>query len=669
MVNELPVRIKPFVPVLNYDRELSIDLETWSSVNLKTCGVYNYCAAPDFEIMLFAYKWDNEPTVCIDLMNFEDLPDDVYNALLDPRVKKKAWNAQFEITAIERHYNIKLDHRQWECSMIRAANLSLPLSLEAAAVAMSAPFQKDPAGKACIQYFCVPCKPTKANGGRVRNYPNHYPEKWRAFKAYGIRDVDVEYAISKRMDRVYFITPFERDLYCLDQKINRVGVHVDMQLVRNAIELDAEFKAAKMRELREITGLHNPNSLKQLKHWIEQEMDYDEDEKIESLRKEKIVELLKGKTPYTVQRVLRLRQLMAKTSVSKYKAMSLGVGLDGRIRGLLQFYGAARTGRWAGRLVQIHNLPKNEMNHLDEARELVLNNDSDELNFMYDNVPYVLSQLIRTAFVPQKGNRFSVLDFSAIEACVLAWIAGEKWRLDVFRNKGDIYKASASRMFNVAIEMITDELRQRGKVAELALGYGGGKGAITTMDVKKKIKEADKQPLVDFWRNANPHIVAYWRKVNDAAIRVITTGVAEDLGMGVRMSKESGIFFITLPSGRRLAYLKPYIGVNKFGGPGIFYKGADQKTSKWVDLDTYGGKLTENIIQAIARDLLAYAMVNVDYNGYTIVAHVHDEIIVEAKDNVDCLDHLSKIMTTLPTWAKGLPLNVKGFYTNYYKKD
>lgn len=662
-------RIRGVPQLRAYTRVLSIDIETWSSIDLKKCGLHKYASAPDFEVLLFAYAFDDDPVRCIDLSNFEDLPEEVYKALLDPEVLKRAWNAQFEFTCISEYFNIELCQEQWECSMIRAANLSLPLGLAAAASAIGAPFQKDFRGAALIKYFCVPCSPTKLNGHRVRNYSHHYPERWAEFIVYCIGDVKVERSISNRMNRVDFVTDFEKRLYWLDQKINATGVKVDMTLVTNAISINEKFRDDRIKEAKSITGLANPASVSKLKAWLNAEMCDELTEEIEKLRKEDVLALMKIKSTAAVSRVLTIRQQLGKSSVSKYVAMRNGCMYDDRVRGLFQFYGASRTGRWAGRLVQMQNLPRNEMKGLDFARDLVLDGDVSSLEMMYDNLPYVLSQLIRTAFVPEEGKKFVVADYSAIEAVVLAWLAGEKWRMDVFRTHGKIYEASASMMFGIPIDLITEELRQRGKVAELALGYGGGKGAITTMDLKKKIKEHEKQPLVDNWRIANPAIVRFWKRCNDAVIHTIRTGERSTIGMGISSVMEKGILFIILPSGRRLAYLKPRLGVNRFGGLSIVYKGQNQKTNKWEDLETYGGKLTENIVQAIARDLLAEGMLNVDDAGYSIVAHVHDEVIVEVAKGVDCLGRIGDLMTTLPAWAEGLPLKVKGFETSYYKKD
>lgn len=664
---------------IKYERTLSIDIETWSSVDLKKAGLHKYATAPDAEVLLFAYAFDNEPVQCVDMANFEDLPNAVYEGLVSPDVLKKAWNAQFEFTHMLDVLNLDVKQEQWQCSMIRAANLSLPLGLGAAAEALGANFRKDQAGGALIKYFCVPCNPTKANNFRTRNYPHHYPARWEDFKNYCIRDVQVERAISQRMDAVDFITPFEKKLYFLDQHINKKGVKVDLQLVDNAIKMNEEFREEMIEEAKKITGLDKPTSTKKLKEWLNAEMDEYLDEEIETLRKEDVLKLMKVKSTEAVSRVLQIRQFLGKSSVSKYIAMRNGAMVDDRIRGLYQFYGASRTGRWSGRQVQMQNLPRNEMKLLEYVRELVKRGDKEQLRMMYDNVPYVLSQLIRTAFVPDEGYKFTVLDYSAIEAVVLAWLAGEQWRLEVFRTHGRIYEASASMMFGIPLQDIIDgvanhdpifeELRQRGKVAELALGYAGGEGAIATMDIKKKIKPKDRQPLVDKWRLANPAIKSYWKKCNDAAIHTISTGEPSIIGKGIRMVIERGVFFIILPSGRRLAYLKPRLGVNRFGGTSIIYKGQNQKTNKWEDIETYGGKLVENITQAVARDLLANAMINVYEAGYDTVIHVHDELANETYINDDCVEHIGAIMVEVPAWCPGLPLKVKGFETMYYKKD
>lgn len=661
-----------------FERVLSLDIETWSSYDLKKCGLHKYTSAKDAEVMLLAYAFDNDPVRCIDMANFDDLPLEVYEALPSARILKRSWNAQFEFRHMEDVLHLPVIQDQWECTMIRAANLSLPMGLAGAAQALGAPFQKDHQGAALIKYFCIPCAPTKANGYRTRNYSYHYPEKWEMFKKYCIRDVQVERSIAQRMDVVDHRSPFEKKLYFLDQKINAKGVRVNTDLVDNAIRINEQFRQERIDEAKIITGLDKPTSTKKLKEWLNAEME-DLDEEIETLRKEDVLKLMKIKSSAAVTRVLEIRQQLGKSSVSKYLAMRNGCMRDERVRGLFQFYGASRTGRWAGRMVQMQNLPRNEMKLLEYARNLVLAGDKDDLEMMYDNIPYVLSQLIRTAFIPAEGKKFVVLDYSAIEAVILAWLADEKWRLDVFRTHGKIYEASASMMFGIPLEVIIagverhdsiyEELRQRGKVAELALGYGGSTGAITTMDLKKKIKEADKKPLVDRWRAASPAIVAYWRKVNDAAIHTIKTGQESYIGKGIYMLMDRGIFFIVLPSGRRLAYLKPRIGTNRFGGESVVYIGQNQKTSKWEDLETYGGKLVENIDQAIARDLLAHGMFNINEAGYDIVAHVHDEVINEVPIGMECLNHIGDLMTDLPEWAMELPLKVKGFETMYYKKD
>lgn len=685
---------------LGFKRKLSIDIETFSSVDLKKCGLHRYVSAPDFEILLFAYAFDDEPVKCISIATFQDIPVEVMRALTDPEVLKTAWNAQFEFVCIEKFFGITLFQNQWECTMIRAANLSLPMALGTCAIVLKAPFDKDFRGAALIKYFSIPCAPTKVNDYRERNYPHHRPDKWQDFIFYCIRDVEVERSIGGRMERVYFITQTERDAYALDQKINRRGVKVDVELVEAAIKIDAEVKEKALVEARQITGLTNPKSTKQLKDWLNRELDEDYSVEVlpdgsvieprpvynalEDLKKSTVVALLKSTPNSVVKRILQIRQLLSKSSVSKYVAMQNTVGIDGRIRGLFQFYGASRTGRFAGRLVQMQNLPQNKMDGLSMARKIVRTGDTEQVEMMYDQVPDVLSQLIRTAFIAEQGNTLSVADYSAIEACVLAWLCGEKWRVDAINAGQDIYLASASRMFNINLndliaaykagELWASELRQRGKVAELAFGYGGGVGAATTMDIKKLLKDEEKQPLVDAWREASPNVVQFWKTINNMVLHTIKTGEPTHKAVGFGVAKitvriDGGQLFIILPSGRRLCYLTPKIGTNRFGSEAIIYKGQDQKTNKWVDIETYGGKLTENIVQAIARDILVEAMIKLDVAGYTIVAHVHDEIIIEHSKNSNYLSDISRIMTSPINWGKGIPLNVKGFTTDYYKKD
>lgn len=660
-------------------RTLAIDIETYSSVDINKSGVYKYVEATDFEVLLFAYSMDGAPVQLVDLASSEDLRENIIKALTDPTILKTAYNANFERTCLSRYFNIDLPVEQWSCTMAGAAQLGLPLSLDAAAKALRLNVEKDAAGKTLIKYFSVPCKPTKANGGRTRNLPEHAPEKWEAFRAYCIKDVEVEQAIRNKIS--FFQVPdSEVRLWQLDQIINDRGVLVDLQLTRNAIKIDAEYKGRLMEEAVKITGLENPNSVAQLKSWIGEEIGQEV-----GLKKTDIPELLQQVDSETVKRVLRLRQEMSKTSVKKYAAIMKCVCLDSRIRGLLQYYGANRTGRWAGRLVQVHNLPKNseelfgdKMASLDFARQAVLDGDIELLELLFDSVPDTLSQLIRTALVAPPGHRFIPSDFSAIEARVIAWLAGEQWRLEVFNTHGKIYEASASQMFKVPLESITKGsiLRQKGKMAELALGYQGGPNAIINIEVsnntpkEKRIPEEELPKLVKMWRNANKKIVALWAKMEEAAIAAVENkGMAESIQHNIRFFMDRGVLFIELPSGRRLSYLRPQLRPNKFGGQSLYYEGMDQTTKKWGLQQTYGGKLVENVVQAIARDCLADAMLRLHDAGYTIALHVHDEVVLEMPYGKGSLEEVNKIMGTPIPWAKGLPLKADSYETTYYKKD
>lgn len=651
----------------NHTDTLSIDIETYSEVDLKKCGLYKYASDPSFEILLFAYKWNSEPVQVVDLANFETIPEHIEKALTDPKVLKKAWNAQFEFFCLSTIY--PLIQEQWRCTMVHAATMSLPMQLGACAKALEAPLQKDFNGSALIKYFCVPVEPTKANGMRTRNYAAHAPDKWERFKYYCIRDVEVEDLIGRKLNSADHVTTFERGLYFLDQYINSEGIKVDKQLIENAIKIDEQIREELLTEARQITGLQNPNSVSKLATWLSSELD----EEVEKVNKEKVLSLLKRNNPEHVQRVLEIRQLLSKSSVKKYTAMYNSMDEQDVIHGLLQIYGASRTGRWAGRLVQVQNLPRISMksDELEFVRNLVKEGDTDTLHALFNNIPNLLSELIRTAFVASEGCELHVADLSAIEARMLAWLANEKWRLDVFNSHGKIYEASAAMMFHIPIDQIGEESeeRQRGKVAELALGYGGGVGALTTMDIKKKLKEAEKQPLVDAWRAANRAIVAYWRLVEDAAIRTVQTGQRTELTKGMYCYLQRNVLYIKLPSGRNLVYLRPRLVTNKFGnGLALTYMGQDQKTNKWSELDTYGGKLVENIVQAASRDILAEALVRLDQKGYKTVMHVHDEIIADQPIGFAPIKQMCDIMCESPAWGKGLPLAAKGFISQYYKK-
>lgn len=644
---------------------LGIDIETYSSIDLTKSGVYRYVEAPDFEILLFAYSLNDQPVEIIDLAQGEQLPAHILYALTDPNVLKTAHNANFERVCIRKHFKIHLPVDQWECTMAKSTMLGLPLSLDAVGKILKLQAQKDSAGKMLIKYFSLPCKPTKVNGQRTRNLPQHSPEKWDQFKAYCVKDVEVEQAIREKI--AFFEAPkTEKILWQVDQTINDTGILVDPQFVHNAIRLDHLHQQQLTEEAVKITGLDNPNSVAQLKDWLlENGID------APSLNKASIAESIDDITDPTVKRVLELRQEMSKTSVKKYQAMTKAICPDNRVRGLLQYYGANRTGRWAGRLVQVQNLPRNEMQDLDIARRLVRQGDLDSLEFLFDSVPETLSQLIRTAFIASPGHRFIVADFAAIEARVIAWLAGERWRLDVFNTHGKIYEASASQMFKIPLDKITkgSPLRQKGKVAELALGYQGGPNALIKMGaLKMGIEETELPKLVAMWRQANKKITDYWNTVEDAAINAVEEG-STSISHGIRFIKEKGILFIELPSKRRLSYLRPQLRPNKFGGHSIFYEGMDQTTKQWGLQQTYGGKLVENIVQAVARDVLADAMLRLHKLNYKIVIHVHDEIVMEMPEGKGSTKEVDDVMAQTIPWAKGLPLKAESYETLYYKKD
>lgn len=647
-------------------RTLSIDIETYSSTDIKGAGVYKYVEAPDFDILLFAYAFDNEPVQVVDLAGGEMLPYEVISALKDPAVLKKAFNANFERVCISKWLNLYLPVEQWQCTMVHASMIGLPLSLEQVAKALKLEQQKMTEGKALIRYFSMPCKPSKANGMRTRNLPEHDAEKWEKFKAYCVQDVVTERAIYDKLS--FFRVPdIEKQLWYLDQRINDTGVLLDTELVGNAIEIDNNYRERLTTEAIELTGLSNPNSAAQLKNWIGTETGAE----VEKLTKESVPELLAQTDSETVQRVLNIRQEMAKTSVTKYKAMVKAVCSDNRVKGLLQFYGANRTGRWAGRLVQVQNLPRNELVDIDVARDLVKHNMSEVLEMCFGNVPDTLSQLIRTAFIAPAGSRFIPADFSAIEARVIAWLAGEQWRLQVFATHGKIYEASAAQMFKVPIESVTkgSPLRQKGKVAELALGYQGGPNALVKMGaLKQGLTEEELPKLVKMWRNANKAIVQYWDYIGNAALDTVGSGESRTLTHNIRMSVERGVFFIQLPSGRKLAYVRPKLVDGKYG-PVLTYEGMDQTSKQWKTLETYGGKLVENIVQAVARDCLAEALLRVDGAGYKVIMHVHDEIVCEMPYGSGSVEELNSIMGQPIPWAKGLLLKADSYETEYYKKD
>jgi len=643
--------------------ELSIDLESFSDVDLIKCGVYAYADSPAFEILLFAYSFDGGETQIIDLAQGEKFPAEVEDAIFDVSVTKTAYNANFERTCLSKYFGRYIPPESWHCSAVQAAMLALPRSLEDVGRVLGLDEQKMKEGKELIRYFCVPCKPTKANGGRTRNLPCHAPEKWELFKTYCKRDVDVEKSIRRKLHN-FPIPESEMELYRLDQRINDRGVLVDMGLVEQAIACERLHKEIVTKRAYELTGLENPNSVAQLKGWLG-----DKGMEAESLSKKAVADMI-AETDGEVEELLRLRLLMAKTSVKKYEAMERSVCSDGRVHGLLQFYGANRTGRFAGRLVQIQNLPKNYIPDLELARELVKQGRFEDIELLYDSTPNVLSELIRTAFIPKPGCRFVVADFSAIEARVLAWLSGEQWRLDVFTSHGKIYEASASSMFHVPMEEITkgSPLRQKGKLAELGLGFGGAAGALISMGaLDMGLTEDELPPLVAAWRKANPHITQFWWDVDAAAVKAVTEKQKTKAGR-IIFEYKSGILFITLPSGRKLSYVKPRMAVNRFGRDGLTYEGISEN-KKWSRIETYGPKLVENIVQGTARDLLAEAMLRVEKKGYPIVMHCHDEIIAEVPEGIGSVDEMCEIMAVQPAWAEGLPLRADGYSCSFYQKQ
>ena len=642
---------------------MGIDIETYSSAPLPKCGVYRYTDAPDFEVLLFSYAYDDEPVVTIDLACGEKLPEDVIAALNDPTVIKAAYNAQFERICLSRHLGHWLDPHQWRCTAVMAAYLTLPSRLADVAVALKLSQQKMEEGKDLIRYFSVPCKPTKTNGGRTRNMPADAPEKWALYKQYNAQDVETERAVRKALE-AWPLPDHEWKLYALDQQINDRGVRVDKKLVKNAIAVDEVFTEAAYQQAKELTGLENPGSVNQLKAWLA-----DQDMPMESLAK-KIVQEKASQSDGIVAELLNLRLELSKTSVKKYEAMARTVCRDGRIHGLLQFGGASRTFRWAGRLVQIQNLPQNHLPDLDLAREIVKAGDEEMLDSLFGSVPGTLSELIRTAFIPKEGCRFIVADFSAIEARVLAWLAGEEWVLDEFRGKGKIYEATASRMFHIPQETIVKghpnyEYRQKGKQATLSCGYGGGVGALKAMGAK--MPEEEMQPLVDAWRAANPNIVAFWNAMDRAARKVIRSKTSARVGK-VTLYWQDDKMLMRLPSGRNLCYQSPHFTMNRFGSDAIGYY-APNAAGQMVEQETFGGKLAENATQAIARDILSHAMLNLDAAGYPIVFHVHDEAVMEMPIGKGSMEDACAVMGQPPVWASDLPLRADGYECAYYRKD
>ncbi len=641
-------------------RILSIDIETYSDVDLSKCGVYKYASSPAFEVLLFGYAADGGDVRVVDLACGEQIPEEVISALADNSVTKWAFNAMFERVCLSNFLGEWLEPEGWHCTMVWSATLGLPLSLETAGAALGLEKQKLTEGKDLIRYFCVPCKPTKANGGRTRNLPEHNPEKWERFKAYNLRDVETEMQIQKRLSN-FQVPDAIWEEYHLDQETNDRGIGVDMELVRQAIAMDVRSRERLTDALQELTGLENPNSVQQMKQWMA-----DHGVETDTLGKKAVAELVKT-APEPLREVLSLRQQLAKSSVKKYTAMENAVCADSRAHGMFQFYGANRTGRFSGRLIQLQNLPQNHMGDLAEARALVRSGNYEALSMLYEDIPDTLSQLIRTAFVPQDGRKFIVADFSAIEARVIAWFAGERWRLKVFEDGGDIYCASASQMFHVPVEKhgVNGHLRQKGKIAELALGYGGSVGALKSMGaLEMGLAEEELQPLVDAWRTSNPMITRFWWDVDRAVKDCIRQRVPTETH-GLRFDYRSAMLFITLPSGRRLAYVKPRIGENQFGGESVTYMGVSG-TKKWERLESYGPKFVENIVQGTARDILCYALRTL--RNCAIVAHVHDEVIIEA-DRRMSVAAVCEQMGRTPPWAKGLKLRADGYECDFYQKD
>lgn len=659
-------------------KEMSIDLETYSDVDIKKSGVYKYAESENFEILLFAVSINGGDVIVYDLACGDFLPNEILDAIVSNDIIKWAFNASFERICLsywmKRNYPDRfcsysipedtvgnyLDPASWRCTMIWSAYMGLPLSLEGVGVVLGLKDQKMKEGKDLIRYFCVPCKPTKANGGRTRNLPHHAPDKWATFKSYNERDVVTEMGIKEKLHK-FPVPDFIWDEYHLDQQINDRGILVDMQLVKNAIAFDERSKSDISSQMKDMTDLENPNSVVQMKAWLS-----DQGLETETLGKKAVAELIKD-APNDLAQVLSLRQQLAKSSVKKYQAMENAACNDTRARGMFQFYGANRTGRWAGRLIQLQNLPQNHMDDLAEARELVRQGDYESLELLYDDIPDTLSQLIRTAFIAKPGYKFYVADFAAIEARVIAAIANERWRQDAFAKGLDIYCASASKMFNCPVEKhgVNGHLRQKGKIAELALGYGGSVGALKAMGaLDMGLTEDELQPLVDAWRLSNPNIVSLWWDVDTAVKNAIKMHSSTETH-GIKFTWRSGMLFITLPSGRKLTYIKPRIGENKFGGESVTYEGIGS-TKKWERLESYGPKFVENVVQAISRDLLMNAMKNLP--GALICGHVHDELLIECSEDVS-LDEVCKAMASNPTWFPDILLRADGYVTSFYKKD
>lgn len=644
--------------------ELSIDVETYSECPIKY-GAQRYVDDDSFEILLFAYSFDNEPVEVVD-MTKGPLPEKVVEALYDTTITKTAFNAAFEMLCLRKYFP-DADFTNWECTSVLALYCSLPPGLENVAKALRLDELKDTKGKRLIQYFSIPCKPTKTNGMRTRNLPHHAPEAWASFIEYNRQDVVVEKMIRKRL-RSLKPPSIEHEYWLLDQDINWRGIKVDTDLIEAALACNDEIVEKATNSSKQLTGLDNPNSAMQLTEWLSNRLGYE----INSIKKSTVSELLASDVPSDVKIVLRNRQALGNSSIKKYAAMQNAMCHDGRIHGMLQFYGAARSGRWAGRIVQLQNLPRNYLEDLDTAREVLKSRDVELLTLLYDDPGDVIKQLIRTALIAEKGHRFIVADFSAIEARVIAWLAHETWRQDVFANGGDIYCASASNMFHVPVVKHGENghLRQKGKVAELALGYGGGVGAMKAMDSSGSIPEDELPGIIESWRKASPRIVRFWKDAENAAKHVVQTGEPKRIKQGnIKFYKEKGFMFIELPSGRRLAYARPKMGTNRFGGESIEYEGINQERNTWGRIETYGGKLVENIVQAVARDCLAAAMLRLSQAGYNIVAHIHDEVVIEAPIGEGSLEEVIDIMCEPEPWNEGLILNAAGFENPYYMKD
>lgn len=659
---------------------LGIDIETYSDRDISECGAYAYAESPNFQILLIGYMFDgDDQATVIDLSRYTNIQEsqdyielcypEFWEALKDPEYLKTAYNANFERACLARYFG-EMDPKQWQCTAVRAATLGLPRSLAevGAAIGLSEDKQKLTTGKALINYFCKPCKPTKANGQRTRNFYYHDEAKWELFKQYNAQDVVAEQAILARLKPYDSITESEQHLWEFDQRMNDRGVLLDISMINKIIAFDEKHTAELKEEAAVLTGLSNPNSLAQLKVWLD-EQGYP----MESITKETVSEALKDDIPDNVRRALEIRQSLGKTSTKKYKAMVKAICADDRLRGVLQFYGANRSGRWAGRIVQVHNLPQNKFPDIDYCRELAADGRFEDMEVLFGELPFAFSQLIRTAFIASPGNSFVVSDFSAIEARVIAWLAGEKWRLEVFERGGDIYCASASQMFHVPVEKhgVNGHLRQRGKVAELALGYQGGVGAMIRMDTTGTIPQDDMPMIVASWREASPRIVKLWRTYELAAKTCIKEKRAVVLDKGVRFSYVKGVMLIRLPGGRSLAYWDAKIETMSDGKEHITYGGVNQDTKKWERSETYGGKIVENVVQATARDLLAHCMMKVEDSGYNIAFHIHDEMIVDVPDTMlsRARQDIDRIMSEPPEWAEGLPLRGDGYVTKHYKKD